>query len=336
MEATHLLVTGGAGFIGANLVRWLHGRHQSLRLTIVDKLTYAGHRRYLAGLLDDDRVDLVVADIACREAMDGLFDRHDFDGIIHLAAESHVDRSIQGPRAFVDTNVVGTFVLLECARSHFVDRQRPGRFLHVSTDEIYGSLGPRGRFNEASPVDPSSPYSATKAASDHLVQAYHRTYGLDAVITNCSNNFGPYQHPEKLIPLAVRCLRDGDPIPVYGDGQNVRDWLFVDDHCRALETVFRRGRIGERYNIGAQNERTNLALLHQICDHVDDLTGRPDGHSRQFLTFVNDRPGHDRRYAIDPTKIRDELDWRAAHDFDDALARTVAWYLENLSALWGV
>ncbi len=332
MDASHLMVTGGAGFIGANLVRWLHRRHPRTRITVVDKLTYAGHRRYLQGLLDTDEVDLVVADIADREAMERLFSRSAFDGVFHLAAESHVDRSIDGPEAFIQTNIRGTFVLLECLRQQSEDC----RFLHVSTDEVYGSLGEHGAFCETTAYDPSSPYSASKAASDHLVCAYHRTFGVDAVITNCSNNFGPYQYPEKLIPVVIRTLRDGQQVPVYGDGGHVRDWLFVDDHCLALEQVFRSGQSGRCYNIGADNEWTNLQLVYAICDRVDAILKRPDGYSRDQVTFVADRPGHDRRYAIDAGRIRRELGWRPRVDFEAALDRTVRWYLEYMTRIWGI
>ncbi len=332
MEAKEVLVTGGAGFIGANLVRWLRKHRPRWGITVVDRLTYAGNRRYIEELIDDGSVHLVVADIADREAMEGLFDRRPFHGVFHLAAESHVDRSIMGPEAFVSTNVVGTFVLLECARRHW--EGRPGRFLHVSTDEVYGSCPEGSAFCEETPYDPSSPYSATKAGSDHLVQAYHRTYGLDSVITNCSNNFGPYQHPEKLIPMAIRKLRDGCPVPVYGDGRQVRDWLFVEDHCRALVEIFDRGEAGVKYNVGARNEWRNLDLLHRICDGVDEKLGRPEGFSRRLLTFVDDRPGHDRRYAIDSTRLTGDLGWRPQRDFSTALDFTLGWYLEHMTRIW--
>ncbi len=334
MDAEHVLVTGGAGFIGANLVRWLVRHHQA-QITVVDKLTYAGNRRYISELVDEGTVELVVADIADREAMEGLFSRSDFDGVFHLAAESHVDRSIAGPEAFLKSNVEGTFCLLECARQAW-DKGKPGRFLHVSTDEVYGSIEPPGAFSEDSPYDPSSPYAASKAASDHFATAYHRTFGMDVVITNCSNNFGPYQYPEKLIPVVIASLRDGRSVPVYGDGQNVRDWLYVKDHCRALIEVFDRGRSGQCYNIGGRNEWTNLDLVERICDLVDERLGRPMGRSRQQIEFVADRPGHDRRYAIDATRIHRELGWKAGTDFETALDRTVGWYLDNLERLWGV
>ena len=336
MDAEHVLVTGGAGFIGANLVRWLHRHRPRLRVTVVDKLTYAGHRRYLRELVDAREVELVVADIADREAMEELFSRSAFDGVYHLAAESHVDRSIEGPRAFVESNVWGTFVVLECLRRQVDESGSSARLVHVSTDEVYGSLGEDGAFCETTPYDPSSPYSATKAASDHLVQAYHRTYGLDAVITNCSNNFGPYQYPEKLIPVVIRSLRDRQDVPVYGDGGHIRDWLYVEDHCRALVRAFEQGEAGRRYNIGASNEWTNLELVYAICDRVDEGLNRPEGTGRSQVCFVADRPGHDRRYAIDASRIRRELRWRPRVAFEEALDRTVRWYLEHMHSIWGI
>ncbi|RVU42146.1 dTDP-glucose 4,6-dehydratase [Lujinxingia sediminis] len=334
MNANHLLVTGGAGFIGANLVRYLRREHPQTRVSVVDKLTYAGNRRYLEELIARHEVPLIVADIADREAMEGLFARSDFDGVIHLAAESHVDRSIRGPADFVQTNVVGSFVLLESARRAWEERGIRGRFLHVSTDEVYGSLGPRGAFSERTPYDPSSPYSATKASSDHLARAYHRTYGMDVVITNCSNNFGPFQYPEKLIPVIIRRLRDGQEVPVYGDGRHVRDWLFVEDHCRALSMAFAQGESGRSYNVGAHNEWTNLDLVYALGDLVDRRMGRPAGTARQMVSFVQDRPGHDRRYAIDATRIRSELGWEPRWSFEEALAHTVDWYLRHMERIW--
>ena len=323
-----LLITGGAGFIGANLVHHLAARAPEARLTIVDKLTYAGDLRHLEGVLGRPQVEFVQADIADMAAMSALFERVCPTGVFHLAAESHVDRSIDGPGQFVQTNVVGTYTLLECARALHA-RGHALRFLHVSTDEVYGSLGPQGAFREDSPYDPSSPYSATKAASDHLARAYHRTYGLDVVITNCSNNYGPRQYPEKLIPVIIQRIVAQQPLPVYGDGQHVRDWLYVEDHCVALCEVFRRGQPGRSYNIGTQNEWSNLELVERLCDLVDAQLGRTTS-SRGLITFVADRPGHDRRYAIDPTRIRQELGWQPQHDFDHALAQTVRWYLTRL------
>ena len=331
-----LLITGGAGFIGANLVHHLLAVEPEATLVILDKLTYAGNLAYLDGALELERVAFEQVDIADFEAVAGVFARHQPSGVYHLAAESHVDRSITGPAAFVQTNVVGTFNLLECARQTWIEGDKTGRFLHVSTDEVYGSLGAEGAFTEHTAYDPSSPYSATKASSDHLVNAYGRTYGMDVVITNCSNNFGPYQYPEKLIPVVIRNIRDERPLPIYGDGQNVRDWLFVEDHCRALHAVFARGESGRCYNVGTENEWTNLALVERLCDLCDARLGREAGASRKLITFVTDRPGHDRRYAIDPSRIHDELGWSPTHTFDEAIALTVDWYLEHLGSMWGL
>lgn len=334
MAAHRLIVTGGAGFIGANLVRHLFERAPEANITIVDKLTYAGNLGYVKDLLDSDRVSFRQLDVADVEAMHALFAEVEPDGVLHLAAESHVDRSITGPAAFIQSNIVGTFALLEAARRAWVDANKPGRFLHVSTDEVFGELGDEGFFTEDTPYDPSSPYSASKAASDHLVRAYHRTYGLDVVLTNCSNNFGPYQYPEKLIPVIIRNIRDRKPLPVYGDGTNVRDWLYVEDHCAAIWTVFERGASGRSYNIGSQNEWQNIELVRLLCDLVDEALGRQG--SRELITFVTDRPGHDKRYAIDPARIRDELDWKPAHPFEDAIRHTVRWYLDHFESLWNI
>ena len=334
MTVGRYIVTGGAGFIGANLVHYLLQQMPDVELLVVDKLTYAGNEAYIADALAQERVRLERADVADVEAMHRIFAEFDPTGVFHLAAESHVDRSISGPAAFIESNIVGTFALLEAARAHWVDAERDGRFLHVSTDEVYGSLGPTGAFTEETPYDPSSPYSASKASSDHLVRAYHRTYGLNVVITNCSNNFGPYQYPEKLIPVIVRNVRDQKPLPVYGDGMNVRDWLYVEDHCAALWKVFDTGQSGRSYNIGTENELANLHLVQLLCDLVDERLGRTG--SRELITFVTDRPGHDRRYAIDPSRIRDELGWAPQWNFQDAIGHTVSWYLENLQPMWGV
>jgi dTDP-glucose 4,6-dehydratase len=336
-----LLVTGGAGFIGSNFVRLALARGVE-RLVVVDKLTYAGHRQSLEDVLGDPRVTLVVADIADAPAMAELLAEQRPDWIVNLAAETHVDRSIDGPAAFVQTNVVGTFSLLEAARERFAGLSGPPReafrFLHVSTDEVYGSLGPEGAFTEQTPYAPSSPYSASKAGADHLVRAYHATYGLPALVTNCSNNFGPYQYPEKLIPLCLLNAVEGKDIPIYGDGGNVRDWLYVEDHCDGIWTVLERGRLGQNYNIGARCELTNLELVDRLLDHLEGalpardnaaLRGRGLSSYLDLKTFVQDRPGHDRRYAIDPGRMGRELGWRPRHAFDEALARTVRWYLEH-------
>ncbi|PSQ97592.1 MAG: dTDP-glucose 4,6-dehydratase [Bacteroidetes bacterium SW_9_63_38] len=325
-----LFVTGGAGFIGSALVRHLI-RETDATVVTVDALTYAGHRENLAPMADDSRHYFEHADITDAPAMHRLFRECEPDGVLHLAAESHVDRSIDGPAAFVQTNVVGTQVLLEAARTYWENQGQPEdfRFLHVSTDEVYGELGDTGAFTEETPYDPSSPYSASKAGADHLVRAWHRTYDLPVLLTNCSNNYGPYQHPEKLIPVVIRNALDGEPIPVYGDGKNVRDWLFVEDHVRALLHVLQEGRVGETYNVGGRCEKENLSVVRMICDILDEL--RPEGRSghRDLITFVDDRPGHDWRYAIDPSKIEDDLGWRPQVDFEEGLRRTVRWYTQH-------
>jgi dTDP-glucose 4,6-dehydratase len=334
-----LLITGGAGFIGSNLVR--HAlEHTADRLVVVDKLTYAGSLLNLEGPRNDPRVSFVEADIADRDAMAEVFRAARPDAVLNLAAETHVDRSIDGPRPFIDTNIVGTFVLLEASR-RFVADLAPGdrqsfRFLHVSTDEVYGALGATGLFSEETPYAPNSPYAASKAAADHLVRSYHHTYGLPTLITNCSNNYGPFQFPEKLIPLMILNALDGKPLPIYGDGGNVRDWLHVDDHCAGILLVLRGGRVGDKYNIGGGNERTNMEIVDRICDTLQTLRpagtnpALPDRSSyRDLKTFVPDRPGHDRRYAIDAMKIRRELGWSPRHTFEEGLATTAAWYVEH-------
>jgi len=326
-----LLITGGAGFIGSNLVHHALA-HTGDRLIVVDKLTYAGSLLNLEGPLKDPRVTFVRGDIADRAAMTRVFEEARPDAVLNLAAETHVDRSIDSPHAFIDTNIVGTFVLLETARRALAGRDAGARdafrFLHVSTDEVYGTLGTSGLFSEETPYAPNSPYAASKASADHLVRAYSHTYGLPVLITNCSNNYGPFQFPEKLIPLMVLNAVDGRPLPIYGDGGNVRDWLHVDDHCAGLLLVLRQGRPGEKYNIGGGNERTNLELVDRVCDILDAV--KPAASSRRALkTFVPDRPGHDRRYAIDATKIRRELGWAPRHTFEDGLEATVRWYLDH-------
>jgi dTDP-glucose 4,6-dehydratase len=326
-----LLITGGAGFIGCNLVRYALA-HTTDRIAVVDKLTYAGSLLNLEAPLKDPRVTFLRADIADRDAMARAFAEHQPTAVLNLAAETHVDRSIDGPRPFIDTNIVGTFTLLETARA-FVGRLSPAargafRFLHVSTDEVYGSLGDEGQFSEETAYAPNSPYAASKAGADHLVRAYAHTYGLPALITNCSNNYGPFQFPEKLIPLMILNAIDGRPLPIYGDGGNVRDWLHVEDHCAGLLLVLANGRVGEKYNVGGGNERTNLEIVDRICDAVDELRPAPAGR-RALKTFVPDRPGHDRRYAIDALKIRQELGWSPRHTFESGLSETVRWYIDN-------
>lgn len=334
------VVTGGAGFIGSNFVRYALARTDR-PVVVVDKLTYAGSRESLADVLADPRLTFIEADIADRPAMDAVFARHRPAAVVNFAAETHVDRSIDGPRAFVHTNLVGTFELLDAARVYWAalppaERDR-FRFLHVSTDEVYGTLGPSGSFSEETPYAPNSPYAATKAGADHLVRAYHHTFGLPVLITNCSNNYGPFQFPEKLIPLMILNALEGRDLPIYGDGLHVRDWLFVEDHCAGIGLVLERGRPGEKYNIGGGNERTNLEIVDTLCDLLDRyapgnrvLAARRVTSYRALKTFVPDRPGHDRRYAIDFSKVRRELGWTPAHDLASGLDRTVRWYLANL------
>ncbi|KDB08760.1 dTDP-glucose 4,6-dehydratase [Burkholderia sp. lig30] len=328
-----ILVTGGAGFIGANFVLdWL-SRSGEAALN-VDKLTYAGNLRTLQSLEGNPAHVFARVDICDRAALDALFAEHAPRAVVHFAAESHVDRSIHGPADFVQTNVVGTFTLLEAARAYWNGLDDAGRaafrFLHVSTDEVFGSLSASDApFSETTPYTPNSPYSATKAGSDHLVRAYFHTYGLPTLTTNCSNNYGPFQFPEKLIPLMIANALAGKPLPIYGDGQNVRDWLYVGDHCTAIREVLARGVPGETYNVGGWNEKANLDVVHQLCDLLDGLRPKADGSYRDQITYVKDRPGHDRRYAIDARKLERELGWKPAETFETGLAKTVRWYLQN-------
>jgi len=320
-----ILVTGGAGFIGANFVLSTL-KESGEPIVNLDKLTYAGNLSNLESLRNDSRHVFVQGDICDRELVRSLLNQYKPRAIVHFAAESHVDRSIAGPAAFIETNVVGTFSLLEEARAFSKDI----RFLHVSTDEVYGSLGPDDpAFSEITPYAPNSPYSASKAAADHLVRAYHHTYGMATLTTNCSNNFGPYQFPEKLIPLTIRNALAGKPLPVYGDGRNVRDWLYVLDHCEALRLVLERGRAGDTYNIGGGAEAANIDLVRKLCSLLDEASPRKAGKYGELVTFVKDRPGHDRRYAIDSSKIARELGWRPRESFDSGLAKTIRWYVEQ-------
>ncbi len=321
------LVTGGAGFIGANFLGHFVPRHPEHEFVNLDKLTYAANLASLAEVSSLPNYRFVRADIADAGAMEEVFADVKPDVVVHFAAESHVDRSIAGPREFVRTNIEGTFNLLEAARKIWRDGQ--GLFQHVSTDEVYGSLGPTGMFTETTRYDPSSPYSASKAASDHLVRAYHRTFGLPVKISNCSNNYGPRQFPEKLIPLMIGNALEGKPLPVYGEGTNVRDWLYVLDHCEAIWTVIERGRIGETYNIGGNNEVRNIDVVRTLCATLAEETGRSRESLESLITFVKDRPGHDHRYAIDATKIRAELGWSPRETFATGLRKTVRWYLEH-------
>ncbi|AYH45712.1 dTDP-glucose 4,6-dehydratase [Azoarcus sp. DN11] len=328
-----ILVTGGAGFIGANFVLdWLRASDEPV--LNLDALTYAGNLENLAALQDDSRHVFVQGDICDRALIDRLLAEQRPRAIVHFAAESHVDRSIHGPAAFVRTNVEGTFTLLEAARAYWsaLDGAEKAdfRFLHVSTDEVYGSLAPNDPpFAETKAYEPNSPYSASKAASDHLVRAWHHTYGLPVLTTNCSNNYGPYQFPEKLIPLMIANALTGKPLPVYGDGRNVRDWLYVGDHCAAIREVLARGRLGETYNVGGWNEKPNLEIVHTVCALLDEVRPDPAGPHARLITYVTDRPGHDRRYAIDARKIERELGWRPAETFDTGIRKTVEWYLAN-------
>ena len=335
-----IIVTGGAGFIGCNFVRHLLA-HTEERVVVLDKLTYAGHLASLADVASHPRYEFVEGDIADRPGVRGVMERHRPGAIVNFAAETHVDRSIDDPAAFVRTNVLGTFELLEAARVYL--RDEPGqaagfRFLHVSTDEVYGTLGPEGAFSEATPYAPNSPYAASKAGADHLVRAYHETYRLPVLLTNCSNNYGPYQFPEKLIPLMILNAADGHDLPIYGDGGNVRDWLYVEDHCEGLLLALTKGQAGGKYNIGGGNERTNLEVVDALCATLDDelppranaaLSARGLSSYAALKSFVPDRPGHDRRYAIDATRARAELGWRPGHAFEDGLRATVHWYLTH-------
>lgn len=336
-----LLVTGGAGFIGSNYVRMVV-REKQARVVVLDKLSYAGHLENLADVRGQDRFRFELVDICDRKAIEQVFRSYAPTALLNFAAESHVDRSIDAPGAFIETNIVGTFNLLDTARRYQAALPEPTRqnfrFLHVSTDEVYGTLGETGAFAEETPYAPNSPYSASKAGADHLVRAYFETYRLPGLITNCSNNYGPYHYPEKLIPLMILNALDGKPLPIYGDGGNVRDWLYVEDHCRGIQLALERGRPGEKYNIGGNNERTNLQIVDTICDELDarapvaknpKLANTDIASYRELKTFVADRPGHDRRYAIDASKIREELGWEPQHNLESGLAATVQWYLEH-------
>ncbi|APG26450.1 dTDP-glucose 4,6-dehydratase [Syntrophotalea acetylenivorans] len=327
----NILITGGGGFIGSNFVREALKEFSDCRIVNLDKLTYAGNLQNLSDIQADSRYRFVQGDIGDADLVESIFSCESIDTIVNFAAESHVDRSIHGPAEFVQTNIVGTFNLLECARKAWDGKQEDCRFLHVSTDEVYGSLGETGMFTETTPFDPRSPYSASKASSDHLVSAYYHTYGLPTLVTNCSNNYGPYHFPEKLIPLIINNALNGKDLPVYGDGKNVRDWLYVEDHCNAILTVLEKGQVGQTYNVGGNNEKQNIEIVKTICDILDEKVGfLPSGESRRSLIrFVKDRPGHDLRYAIDATKIKDELGWEPSVTFEEGILKTVDWYLEN-------
>lgn len=329
MAKHKLLITGGAGFIGSHVVRLFVNTYPDYDIVNLDKLTYAGNLENLKDIEDKPNYRFIKGDITDGAFIQNLFASEHFDGVIHLAAESHVDRSISNPLEFVVTNVVGTVNLLNAALAHWKDELTGKRFYHVSTDEVYGSLGDTGLFTETTPYDPKSPYSASKASSDHFVRAYHNTYGLNVVLSNCSNNYGPHQFPEKLIPLFINNIKHNKPLPVYGDGKYTRDWLWVEDHATAIDVVYHKGRIGETYNVGGFNEWQNIDLIKVLCKTMDEKLGREPGSSEKLITYVKDRAGHDRRYAIDATKINQELGWAPSLQFEEGIAKTVDWYLAN-------
>jgi dTDP-glucose 4,6-dehydratase len=324
-----ILITGGAGFIGSHLVRLFVNKYPDYKIVNLDKLTYAGNLENLKDIESTDNYSFVKGDIVDAQFINKLFSEHQFDGIIHLAAESHVDRSILNPLAFVETNVIGTLNLLNAAKEQWKGEENDKLFYHISTDEVYGSLGEEGFFTETTAYDPRSPYSASKASSDHFVRAYHHTYGIPVVVSNCSNNYGPNQFPEKLIPLCIHNIKSGKALPIYGDGKYTRDWLWVMDHAAAIDLIFHNGKIGETYNIGGHNEWKNIDLVHLLCDLTDKALNRPEGTARKLITFVKDRPGHDKRYAIDANKIKNELGFGPSITFETGLALTIDWYLNN-------
>lgn len=325
-----ILITGGSGFIGSHVVRLFSNKYPDYSIVNLDKLTYAGNPENLADVENNENYTFVQGDIVDDKFIFELFEKYNFDGVIHLAAESHVDRSISNPKEFIMTNIVGTTNLLNAARDSWKDNFEDKIFYHISTDEVYGSLGNEGFFYEDTAYDPRSPYSASKASSDHLVRAYFHTYKMPIKISNCSNNYGSHQFPEKLIPLMINNITNNKPLPVYGEGLNVRDWLWVVDHARAIDVIFHDGKVGETYNIGGHNEWTNIDLVHLLCDVMDEKLGRAKGSSRELITFVKDRAGHDLRYAIDATKIEKELGWVPSVTFEEGLSKTVNWYFENI------
>ncbi|WP_439183107.1 dTDP-glucose 4,6-dehydratase [Carboxylicivirga taeanensis] len=324
-----LLITGGAGFIGSHVVRLFVEKYSDYHIYNLDALTYAGNLENLKDIENKSNYTFIKADITDAEQMSALFAEHGFDGVIHLAAESHVDRSISDPLAFIKTNILGTVNLLNAAKTSWQENMDQHLFYHISTDEVYGSLGTTGLFTETTAYDPRSPYSSSKASSDHLVRAYHHTYGLPVVISNCSNNYGPNQFPEKLIPLSINNIKNNKPIPIYGKGENIRDWLYVIDHARAIDLIYHQGKNGETYNIGGINEWTNIDLIHKLCEVMDKKLGREKGESAKLITFVKDRAGHDMRYAIDATKLMEELGWVPSLQFEEGIEKTVEWYLDN-------
>lgn len=324
-----ILITGGAGFIGSHLVRLFVNKYSNYKIVNLDKLTYAGNLANLTDVENKSNYEFVKGDIVDAEFINQLFSDYNFDAVIHLAAESHVDRSIEGPMEFIMTNIVGTTNLLNAAKDSWNNDFTDKLFYHVSTDEVYGSLGDDGMFLETTPYDPRSPYSASKASSDHIVRAYHHTYGMPIVISNCSNNYGSHQFPEKLIPLFINNIQNNKPLPVYGKGENIRDWLWVNDHARAIDVIFHDGRNGETYNIGGHNEWKNIDLIKVMCKVMDEKLGRSEGESEKLITYVTDRAGHDMRYAIDATKLKEELAWVPSLQFEEGIRNTIDWYLEN-------
>lgn len=325
----NILITGGAGFIGSHVVRLFVNKYSEYHIVNLDKLTYAGNLANLKDVENKSNYEFVKGDIVDSIFITELFEKYKFSGVIHLAAESHVDRSITNPLEFVMTNVIGTVNLLNAAKNCWKGNYSQQRFYHVSTDEVYGTLGETGYFTEATAYDPHSPYSASKASSDHFVRAYHDTYGMEVVVSNCSNNYGSHHFPEKLIPLAINNIKNNKPVPVYGKGENVRDWLFVEDHAKAIDVIFHKGKTGETYNIGGNNEWKNIDLINLLCKIMDAKLGRADGDSAKLITYVTDRAGHDLRYAIDSTKLQNELGWKPSLQFEQGLERTVDWYLTN-------
>jgi len=324
-----ILITGGAGFIGSHVVKLFVKKYKNYKIVNLDALTYAGNLENLTEIKDYDNYIFEKGDITDFDFLSNLFKKYNFDGIIHLAAESHVDRSISNPLEFINTNIIGTFNLLNIAKEAWKDNYNDKLFYHISTDEVYGSLGKTGYFTENTAYDPKSPYSAAKASSDHLVRAYNNTYNLPTVISNCSNNYGSHQFPEKLIPLAINNIKNNKPIPIYGKGDNIRDWLFVEDHAKAIDLIFHKCKIGDTYNIGGNNEWTNLDLIHALCKIMDKKLNRANGESAKLITFVKDRAGHDKRYAIDSSKLQKELGWKPSLQFEEGLEKTVDWYLAN-------
>ncbi len=324
-----ILITGGAGFIGSHLTRLFVNKYPEYEIVNLDKLTYAGNLENLKDVEDKSNYQFIKGDITDIDLVKNIFEKYKFSAVLHCAAESHVDRSISDPLAFVKTNVVGTVTLLQTAKEFWKADYSKKLFYHISTDEVYGSLGDKGFFIEETPYDPRSPYSASKASSDHFVRAFYHTYKLPTVISNCSNNYGPYHFPEKLIPLCINNILNNNPLPIYGKGENVRDWLFVEDHVNAIDVIFHKGKIGETYNIGGHNEWKNIDIIKELCRQMDKKLGRENGSSEKLITFVKDRAGHDMRYAIDATKLKDELGWKPSLQFEEGLSKTIDWYLQN-------